>query len=83
MSEPRTFKKAVLQIQLVEDKDESDSEEPPNQIEVHNVPETVNEKLLKTYFEMAKSGSCTGAVADCKKIKHGVFIVAFHDPTGM
>ena len=84
MSEPRTFKKVELQIQPVQAiDDESESENNPNQIEVHNVPEAVTEKLLKTYFELDKSGSCAGAVADCKKIKHGAFIVTFHDPTSM
>ena len=82
-SEPRKFKKEVLEIRLLEHKDEADSEATSNEIEVHNVPESVTKKVLKTYFEMGKSGGCPGAVADCRKINEGTFIVTFHDPLGI
>ena len=82
-SEPRKFKKEVLEIHLLEHKDEADSEATSNEIEVHNVPENVTEKVLKTYFEVGKSGGCPGAVADCRKINEGTFIVTFHDPSGI
>ena len=87
MSEPRKFKKETLQMKYVEetlhDAKGSDSEEDePNQIEVRNVPDIVNEKTLKAYFEGEKSGGCDGAVAECKQIQQGIFIVTFHDPNG-
>ena len=87
MSEPRAFKKETLQMKYVEETSrepkESDSEEDePNQIEVRNVPDVVNEKKLKAYFEGEKSGGCDGAVAECKQIQQGIFIVTFHDPKG-
>ena len=60
--------------------EESDSQ--CNQIEVHNVPAAVSDKLLKAYFEGARSGGCTNAVAKCEQTQKGVFIVTFHDPKG-
>lgn len=87
MSEPRKFKKETLQMKFVEETSHedgsSDSEEDePNKIEVRNVPDKVDEKLLKVYFEGVKSGGCEGAVAECERIQQGVFIVTFHDPKG-
>lgn len=87
ISEPRKFKKEILQMKYVEETscepNGSDSEEDePNQIEVRNVPHKVNEKTLKAYFEVEKSGGCDGAVAQCKQIQQGIFIVTFHDPKG-
>lgn len=66
----------------------SGSEEEPNQIEVHNVPDTVNDKPITdkhvtAYFEGAKSGGCANAVAECKQIRKGVFNVTFYDPKGV
>ena len=88
MSEPRTFKKAELQMSWVKEKgppedDEIEPEEDPSQIEVHNVPSKVTENVLKTYFETGKSGGCKDAVADCKQIENGIFTVTFHDPQGI
>ena len=86
ISEPRTFKKTHLQMSWVKKEGPPEKEEKehhPNQIEVHNVPPTVTDKLLGTYFEMAKSGGCNNAVAHCKQIETGVFTVTFHDPQGV
>ena len=87
MSEPRKFKKETLQLKYVEEtscelKGSDSEEDEPYQIEVHNVPDKVNEKLLKLYFEGEKSGGCDGAVAECRQIQQGIFIVTFHDPKG-
>lgn len=86
ISEPRKFKKEILQMKYVEEPScepqGSDSEDEPYQIEVRNVPDKVNEKTLKAYFEGVKSGGCDGAVAECKRIQQGIFIVTFHDPKG-
>ena len=53
-----------------------------NQIEVSNVPEGVTKEVLQAYFELAKSGGCANAVADCTKIGPRRFYVTFHDPKG-
>ena len=87
ISKPRKFKKETLQMKYVEEtlcepKGSDSEEDEPNQIEVCNVPDTVNEKILKLYFEGEKSGGCDGAVAECKKIQQGIFIVTFRDPKG-
>ena len=83
MSEPREFKKETHVEETSREPKGSDSEEDePNQIEVRNVPDTVNEKTLKAYFEGERSGGCDGAVAECKRIQQGIFIVTFNDPKG-
>ena len=87
MSEPRKFKKETLWMKYVEEiscepKGSDSEEDEPNQIEVRNVPAKVNEKLLKLYFEGERAGGCDGAVAECKKIQQGIFVVTFHDPKG-
>ena len=75
-------------MRLVSEEEEAESEESdsegPNQtcVEVSNVPETVKEEVLKTYFEGPKAGGCANAVAECTKIRTGVFYVTFHDPSG-
>ena len=63
--------------------DGSEGREGPKKVEVSNVPETVNEEVLKAFFEGPKSGGCAGAVADVVKVAGGVFQVTFHDPAGM
>ena len=85
VSDTRIFKKKPLQLRFVKEvsKPEPSEADDPTQIEVSNVPETVNEEVLKTYFEGAKSGSRANAVAECRKIGPGVFHVTFHDPKGM
>ena len=88
MSEPRKLKKADLEMRWLKEegpseREESDSEDECNQIEVHNVPSSVTENMLKTYFEMNKSGGGRNAVADCKQVREGIFTVTFHDPRGM
>jgi poly [ADP-ribose] polymerase 10/14/15 len=85
MSEPRKLKKADLEMRWLKEegpseREESDSEDECNQIEVHNVPSSVTENMLKTYFEMNKSGGGRNAVADCKQVREGIFTVTFHDP---
>lgn len=83
MSGPRDYKKIPLQISWVKEPTMCLEEDKPNQIKVYNVPSDVKEKVLKTYFEVARSGGCKNAVADCKKIETGVYVVTFHDPQGM
>lgn len=63
--------------------DDDDGEVQPTKIEVSNVPDTVKEEVLKSFFEGSKSGGCSGAVADITKIRAGVFHVTFHDPKGV
>ena len=84
LSEPRAFKKASLELSILEAVDTADQSEGVvcNQIEVSNVPDTVKEVVLKTYFETSKSGGSDNAVSECKKISPGVFHVTFHDPQG-
>ena len=84
-SETHTFKRKSLQLSFVKEvrKPEPSEADDPTQIEVSNVPETVNEKLLKTYFEGARSHSRANAVAECRRIGPGMFHVTFHDPIGM
>ena len=84
MSEPRKFKREVLQLKLVEEAScaMEDNDYQSNQIEVRNVPHTVSCELVKAYFEGPKSGSCANAVAECKKTEPGVLIVTFYDPNG-
>ena len=88
VSKLRTFKKKPLRLSFVQEapseSDESDSEEEePRQIKVSNVPDAVDEELVKVYFEGTKSGGCVNAVAECTQIQKGVFLVTFHDPKGM
>lgn len=84
MSKTRIFKKVNLHLSIVKEvvKPEQSETDNPNQIEVRNVPETVTEEVLKTYFEQARSGGSVNAVTDCIKIGPGLFRVTFHDPKG-
>ena len=61
----------------------TDESEGPKKVEVSNVPQTVNEEMLKIFFEGDKSGGCAGAVAHIVKVTGRVFQVTFHDPAGM
>ena len=63
--------------------DESEGREGPKKVEVSNVPQTMNEEVLKAFFEGAKSGGSAGAVADISKVAGGMFQVTFHDPEGI
>ena len=80
------WKKAPLEMNWVEKgtgSSDSESEEESNQIEVSHVPDSVTKVILKTYFEMPKSGGQKGAVTDCKELGKGVFLVTFRDPKGV
>ena len=87
MSKPRVVKTTVLQMRKLEEtaheSEESDSDDEPTQIEVHNVPEKITEYYLKTFFERPRSGSQANAVSSCRNVGGGVFIVSFHDPKGI
>lgn len=89
VSKSHIYKKNELKVKWVEEEvslsdiEGSDSEDEPNQIEVHNVPETVKEDVMTAYFETEKSSGSRGAVSGCEKMDNGVFIVTFYDPKGM
>lgn len=63
--------------------DDDEEEVHHTKIEVSNVPDPVKEEVLKQFFEGARSGGCSGAVADITMIRTGVFHVTFHDPKGV
>ena len=65
-----------------ESDDDGDGEGGPDKVEVANVPDAVNEEVLKAFFEGPKSGGCAGAVANVVRIKPGVFHVTFCDSKG-
>ena len=70
--------------EALSESDESDSvEEEPRQIEVSNVPDAADEEIVKAHFEEIKSGGCANAVAECERIRKGIFLVTFHDSIGM